>query len=71
MISVEADAARVDLDGRVRRAATWLVPDVAPGEWVEVAAGTILRRVTAAEAAELTALLRGPAGDPILEGGAP
>jgi hydrogenase assembly chaperone HypC/HupF len=58
VISVQADedAARVDIGGRVRRASTWLVPDAAPGDWVEVGAGALLRRLSEAEAAELAAL---------------
>ena len=63
VIAVESEGARVDLDGRARRAACWLLPDVAPGDWVEVAAGTILRRLTAAEATELNAIRRALAGE--------
>jgi hydrogenase maturation factor len=60
VISVEpaGDAVRVDLGGRIRRASTWLVPEPAPGDWVEVAAGMVLRRLTDEEAAELLGLIQ-------------
>ncbi len=49
--------ATVDLEGRVRRASTLLLPDVAVGDHVLVAAGTVIRRLDASEAAELAELL--------------
>jgi hydrogenase assembly chaperone HypC/HupF len=47
---VMPDGAVVSTEGRERRASTLLHPDVRPGEWVIVAAGTIVRRLDDAEA---------------------
>lgn len=57
VIAVDAEGATVDLDGRTRRASTVLLPDVVAGEQVLVAAGTLIRRLEPAEAADLIALL--------------
>jgi len=65
VLAVDPDGATVDLDGRTRRASTLLLPDVAAGDQVLVAAGTLIRRLDPAEAADLIALLalaRGDAG---------
>ena len=58
VVAIDAAGAVVDVDGERRRAATFLLPDVAIGDWVTVAAGSILGRIDAAEAAELVGLLR-------------
>ena len=58
VVAVDAVGAVVDVDGVRRRAATFLLPDVAVGDWVTVAAGSILGRIGADEAAELVDLLR-------------
>jgi len=58
VLAIEADHAIVDLDGRVRRASLVRMPDVSVGDWALVAAGTVLRRLEADEAAELRDLLR-------------
>jgi hydrogenase maturation factor len=60
VISIEPDGgvARVDVGGRVRRASLWLEPGTATGDWVEVGAGVVLRRLSEAEAAELIDLTR-------------
>jgi hydrogenase maturation factor len=50
VVSVDAAGATVDQEGRLRRASTLLVPDITPGEWVYVAAGTILDRIRPDEA---------------------
>ena len=39
------DACMVDCDGRIRRASTLLYPEVAVGDWVYVAAGTVVERL--------------------------
>jgi len=52
-----AGSAEVVLDGAVRRASVALLSDVAAGDQVLVAAGTVIRRLEPAEAAELIALL--------------
>ena len=48
----------VETDGRLRRASTLLVDGLAVGDWVTVAAGTVLATLEPAEAAELQDLLR-------------
>jgi hydrogenase assembly chaperone HypC/HupF len=55
VLAIDADGATVLLGGRERRASTLVVPEVRPGDWVVVAAGTILERIDAAEAAYLAA----------------
>ena len=45
--------AAVSLAGRVRRASTLLVPDLAVGDWVLVAAGTVISRLDPAQAEQL------------------
>jgi hydrogenase assembly chaperone HypC/HupF len=56
--SRDGDVATVDVDGRMRRASTLLMPDVRVGEWVYVAAGTIVDRLSADDARLITAELR-------------
>ena len=66
VIGVDPDGALVDCDGRRRRASLLLVPDVAVGEWVAVAAGTVIHRLDEPEALEIQTLLRraeAPDGD--------
>jgi hydrogenase assembly chaperone HypC/HupF len=57
VLAVDASGAVVDLEGRRRRASTLLVPDVAVGDWVYVAAGTIVDRIDPAEAAAIRSTL--------------
>jgi hydrogenase expression/formation protein HypC len=54
VLSVDEGTATVDAAGRQRKASTLLIPDIAPGEWVMVAAGTIVQRLSADEAREIT-----------------
>jgi hydrogenase assembly chaperone HypC/HupF len=49
--------ALVDIDGRRHRASLVLEPTVAIGDWVIVAAGTVLQIVEPEEAAEIVAIL--------------
>lgn len=58
VVAVDAAGAVVEVDGVRRRAATFLLPDAAVGDWVTVAAGSILGRIEAEEAAQLVGLLR-------------
>lgn len=58
VVGIDAAGAIVETDGRRRRASVLLVPDVVVGEWVAVAAGTIVDRLDEREAAELQALVR-------------
>ena len=62
VVAVDPAGALVQTEGRLRRASTLLVDDLAIGDWVTVAAGTILARLEPAEAAEIQDILRGPAG---------
>ena len=57
--AIDADGASavVETEGRRRRASTFLVPDLAVGDWVTVAAGTVVDRLTPEEAAEVQALV--------------
>jgi len=48
--AVGESTARVELEGRVRDVSTILHPEVEPGDWVIVSAGTILERLDPAEA---------------------
>lgn len=57
VVAVDAVGAVVDIEGRRRRASTLLVPDVGPGDWVFVTAGTIVDRVDPAEAAAIRSTL--------------
>ena len=54
---VDSVGATVDTEGRRRRASTLLVPDVAVGDWVFVAAGTIVDRLDSEEAQMIRATL--------------
>ena len=53
--SVDPEGASVLLGGRERRASILVVPEVAVGDWVIVAGGTILERIDPLQAAQLTA----------------
>ncbi len=55
--SVADGIARVELEGRIREVSTFLHPEVEPGDWVIVTAGTILERLDPAEAAFIRAEL--------------
>ena len=48
----------VDNEGRRRRASALLMPDVAVGDWVYVAAGTVIDRIDPEAAAQRNELLR-------------
>jgi hydrogenase assembly chaperone HypC/HupF len=58
VLAVDAEGATVLLDGRERRASTLVVPEVTVGDWVIVAAGTILERIDQPEAAYLAAAVK-------------
>jgi hydrogenase assembly chaperone HypC/HupF len=57
VVGIDAAGAVVETRGRRRRASTFLIDDVAVGDWVAVAAGTIVDRLEPHEAAELQHLL--------------
>jgi hydrogenase expression/formation protein HypC len=57
VLEVADDMAVVDIDHRPRRASLLLVPEVAVGDWVIVAAGTVLEIVDPDEASQILAML--------------
>lgn len=57
VVALDGSNAVVDTVGRQRRASTLVVPDIGVGEWVLVAAGSILRRLEPADAHALTRTL--------------
>ena len=57
VLAVDEAGATVALDGRIRRASTVLVPDLAVGDQVLIAAGTVIRRLDPVEAADLAVLI--------------
>ena len=57
VIAVDELGATVDQDGRLSRASTLLFPDIAAGDSVLVAAGTIVERLDPDEAALIRATL--------------
>lgn len=58
VVAVDADGAIVETSARVRRASTLLHPEVVVGEWVIVAAGTIVERLDDTTAALIRETLR-------------
>lgn len=58
VVAVDATGATVDTEGRRRRASILLAPDLQVGEWVFVAAGTVIDRLDPKEAAFIRAQLR-------------
>ena len=58
VVAVDEVGATVDQDGRIRRASTLLIPDIAPGDHVYVTAGTIVERLDPDEAELIRATLR-------------
>jgi len=57
VLAIEEAGVVLEVDGRRRRASTLLQPEIRVGDWVLVGAGTVLRRLEADEAAELTRTL--------------
>jgi hydrogenase assembly chaperone HypC/HupF len=57
VVAVDEFGATVDQEGRLRRASTLLIPDIAPGDHVFVAAGSIVERLDANEAELIRATL--------------
>lgn len=55
VLAIDTEGATVLLGGHERRASTLVVPEVTVGDWVIVAAGTILERIDEGEAAYLAA----------------
>ena len=63
VVSRDVDEVVVDNEGRMRRASTLLVPETRVGDWVYVAAGTVIERVEPDAAIERNELLRTAQGD--------
>lgn len=57
VVAIDDLGAIVDTAGRRRRASTLLLPDITVGDWVTVAAGTIVDRLRPEEAAEIQTIL--------------
>jgi len=57
VLEVADEIALVEIDHRRQRASLLLVPDVAVGDWVVVAAGTVLEILDPDEALQILALL--------------
>jgi hydrogenase assembly chaperone HypC/HupF len=71
VVAVDATGAVVETDGRRRRASMLYLPEIAVGDWVTVAAGTIVARLEPAEAAEVRALVAIAIRQPQVEEGVP
>jgi hydrogenase expression/formation protein HypC len=72
VLALDAASAVVDMGGRTRRASLLMTPDIEVGAWVLVAAGTVVRRIDAAEARDLAVQLDAAmAATPPPHGGAP
>ncbi|MDH4142948.1 MAG: HypC/HybG/HupF family hydrogenase formation chaperone [Chloroflexota bacterium] len=69
--AVDSMGATVDTEGRSRRASTLLIPDIAVGDWVFVAAGSIVDRLDPAEARQIRAMLLDAIALEKAEAGAP
>jgi len=65
VISVDGNIAVVESEGRRRRASTLMIPDIAVGDWVYIALGTIIERLDPSEAASVNDELRAAQGEPI------
>ncbi len=51
--AVDQAGVTIDTEGRLRRASTFLMPDIAIGDWVFVAAGTVIDRLEPDEATHI------------------
>jgi hydrogenase expression/formation protein HypC len=76
VVEVDDLGATIDTEGRRRRASTLLHPDILPGDWVFVAAGTVVDRLDPEEAQriretllEAIALEAAEADGPAMEAG--
>lgn len=57
VVAIDRAGAVIETEGRLRRASTLVVTDLSIGDWVTVAAGTVLARLDASEAEEVRAML--------------
>jgi hydrogenase assembly chaperone HypC/HupF len=58
VVAIDGHDAIVVTEGRTGRALTIAVPETAVGDWVLVAAGSVIERLTQDDAAEVRHLLR-------------
>ena len=58
VLAVDDADAVVEIEGRTRRASLRMRADIVVGDWVLVGAGSVLRRLDAREAAEISAILK-------------
>ena len=58
VIGVDLTDAIVEIDGRPLRASLRMCADIEVGDWVLVGAGSVLRRLSRREAAEINAILK-------------
>lgn len=58
VVALDRDGAIVETEGRRRRASTLFLTDISIGDWVTVAAGTVVERLEPGEAVEIRAMLR-------------
>lgn len=71
VVALHSGGAIVETEGRRRRASTLFLTDIAIGDWVTVAAGTVVERLEPDQAAEIQTMLRAAmtaALDPTSEG---
>jgi hydrogenase assembly chaperone HypC/HupF len=61
IVERDGETVIVDTEGRRRRASTLLIPTVAVGDWVYVAAGTVIEVLDPDEAAQIRRELSGAA----------
>ena len=57
VIAIDSAGATIETEGRRRRASTLLLVDLAIGEWVWVAAGTVVARVPPEDVEEIRTML--------------
>jgi hydrogenase assembly chaperone HypC/HupF len=65
VVSRDGDSVVVEAEGRLRHASTLLVPEVAVGDWVYVAVGTVVEIIDPLVAEQNNQLLRNAQGAPI------
>ncbi len=68
VVVIDEAGAVVETEGRLRRASTIVVSDLVIGDWVTVAAGTVLARLEPGEAEAIRAMVRtasAPIADPV------
>jgi len=58
IVAVDGAVALIDIGGTRQSASTLRCPDLAVGDWVTVAGGSIVGRITRGEATEIAAILQ-------------